>query len=198
MEIGDGLMLAESTFIKEGVWNRIRIDADVIRNAAPSILGRYLMLNHPDERSCPAWNDTALAQVIGYELVEPGAALRVTLKVQENRLPSNVMEQLQEGKNLPVSSGHLAFHKPENGVLMGVPYDQIATKIYFEHIALVPIGACSLEDGCSLSLCAQEPEKATIRDIQIPRSIPINSRKSDLSWPAAKARIRRELGIRYI
>ncbi len=191
-------MLAESIFIKQGVWNRIRIDADVIRNGAPSVLGRYLMLDHPEEGSEPAWNDTALGQVVGFRLIEPGAALQVKLNIWENRIPPEILAKFQSGEKLPVSSGHIAFWKEEAGSFESKPYNAVATKVYFEHVALVPVGACSPEDGCSLSLCAQEPEKKAMRNIQSPRSIPINSRKSGMSWPQAKARIRSELGIKYI
>jgi len=150
-----GVFYAESTFIKPGVWNRIRIDADVIRNGAPSVLGRYLMLNHPDEGSRPAWNDVALAQVVGYKVVEPEAALKVLLKVWEKRIPPEILAKLQSGEKLPVSSGHIAFWKEEAGSFESKPYNAIATKVYFEHVGLVPVGACSLEDGCDAHIVNQ-------------------------------------------
>ena len=190
-------MFAESTFIKQGVWNRIRIDADVIRNGAPSVLGRYLMLDHPEEGSEPAWNDTALGQVIGYSVIGPDAALKVKLNVWENRISRDILDKLQNGGKLPVSSGHLAFHKEEAGTFESKPYSAVATKIYFEHIALVPVGACSPEDGCSLSI--QQAGAKAIKDVQCPRSAPNpDYRGNHMTWPQAKARIRKELGVKYI
>jgi hypothetical protein len=87
-----------------------------------------------------------------------------------------IVDAIKEGKKLDVSVGFHAEDIPNPGEFNGVEYDIIETDIYFDHLALVSQGACSLEDGCGLGVngktiedcdCFNCDEKNTCKDSKV-------------------------------
>ena len=89
--------LASATFLRPGVWNNILIDSDVIRRAAPSVLGRFFMLGHPEEGSQPMWPELALGQVVDFS-VEPDGGLNALILLSKNRFPPNLLKDMHDGE----------------------------------------------------------------------------------------------------
>ena len=152
------VVFAEATVIKEGVWSDLYESAAVLANAATSLLGKYIMLGHPDCTTCPSWPDEALGQVIDYRVEGPESSLVTLWVLWVNRLSPELLQRFQSGEKIGVSVGFQQYFKESGGVWNDKPYQAVADKIYFEHIGIVPIGACTVDDGCEAHLVNQNPQ----------------------------------------
>lgn len=155
---GSEVRFCEAVAIKEGVWNGLLEEAPVLQDAAGSLLGRYVMLDHPEEGTEPAWCDTAMGQVIGVEAQGENAEIHCLLAMWVNRMPPELTQRIDNGEKIGVSVGFVQFFKEESGDWNGKPYDAVATKIHYTHLAIVPVGACSVEDGCSAQIISQNQD----------------------------------------
>jgi len=154
---GSEVRFCEAVVIKEGVWNGLLEKAAVLQDAAGSMLGRYVMLDHPEEGTEPAWSDTAMGQVIGVEAQGENSEIHCLLAMWVNRMPPELTQKIDNGEKIGVSVGFVQFFKEESGDWNGKPYEAVATKIHYTHLAIVPVGACSVEDGCSAQIISQDP-----------------------------------------
>jgi len=155
---GSEVRFCESVAIKEGVWNGLLEKAEVLQDAAGSLLGRYVMLDHPEEGTEPAWCDTAMGQIIGVEAQGENSEIHCLLAMWVNRMPPELTQRIDNGEKIGVSVGFVQFFKEEEGNWNGKPYDAVATKIHYTHLAIVPVGACSVEDGCSAQIISQNQD----------------------------------------
>jgi len=154
---GSEVRFCESVAIKEGVWNGLFESAAVLRDASGSLLGRYVMLDHPEAGTEPAWCDTAMGQIIGVEAHGENSEIHCLLVMWVNRMPPELTQKIDNGEKIGVSVGFVQFFKEESGDWNGKPYEAVATKIHYTHLAIVPVGACSVEDGCSAQIISQDP-----------------------------------------
>jgi len=62
----------------------------------------------------------------------------------------DIVEKLEKGEIVEVSTGLFSNIEDKKGTFNGVPYDGIVRHIRPDHLALLPddIGACSIKDGC--------------------------------------------------
>jgi len=69
-----------------------------------------------------------------------------------NEVDKRVLNALQDGIVMEVSTGLFTDNEPKSGVFNGVEYVAIARNFRPDHLALLPdkIGACSVEDGAGL------------------------------------------------
>ena len=155
---GSEVRFCESVVIKEGVWNGLFESATVLRDASGSLLGRYVMLDHPEAGTEPAWCDTAMGQIIGVEAQGENSEIHCLLVMWVNRMPPELTQRIDNGEKIGVSVGFVQFFKEEEGYLEDKPYNAVATKIYYTHLAIVPVGACSVEDGCSAQIISQNQD----------------------------------------
>jgi len=155
---GSEVRFCEAVAIKEGVWNGLFEKAEVLQDAAGSLLGRYVMLDHPEEGTEPAWCDTAMGQIIGVEAQGENAEIHCLLAMWVNRMPPELTQRIDNGKKIGVSVGFVQFFKEEEGYWEDKPYHAVATKIHYTHLAIVPVGACSVEDGCSAQIISQNQD----------------------------------------
>ena len=155
---GSEVRFCEAVAIKEGVWNGLYESAVVLREAAGSMLGRYVMLDHPEQGTEPAWCDTALGQVIGVDVQGENSEIHCLMAMWVNRMPPELTQRIDRREKIGVSVGFTQFYKDVLGDWNGKPYEAVATKIHYTHLAIVPIGACSIEDGCSAQLISQNQE----------------------------------------
>ena len=144
------LKFLEATAIKEGVWNEIYESAAVLKGAASSLLGKYLLWGHPEVDSQPNYPDVALGQVIGVQFDDKTSSTKALIAGWENRMPPDLLERLEKGDPLGVSVGQVDFLHEDGGVFDEKNYKYTVSKIYYDHIAIVPIGACQIKDGCLL------------------------------------------------
>jgi len=176
---GSEVIFAEATAIKEGVWNGLYEPADVLRNAAPSMLGKYVVLGHPDSNTSPSWPDEALGQVVDVAAEGDEARIRLLLALWKNRMPPELLQRFLSGEKVSVSVGLNMYATPQEGTWNGKPYEQVANKIYFEHLGIVPVGACTPEDGCSAQIITQSTEAEegnTANDTEKDREMPAESK----------------------
>ena len=70
------------------------------------------------------------------------------------RIDNRVLENLEEGKTISLSTGLFTNNEPaeEGSTFDGKPYDFIARDYVPDHLAILPdqAGACSIEDGCGV------------------------------------------------
>lgn len=152
---GAEVRFVEITAIKEGVWNGILEPAEVLKRGAPSLLGKYIVLGHPDSDTSPSWPDEALGQVIDVSCDGEDGAVKVLAVLWVSRVPPDLLARLEAGEKVSVSVGFQMYSKEESGEWNGKPYSMIAERIYFEHIGIVPVGACTPDDGCSAQIIIQ-------------------------------------------
>ena len=155
---GSEVRFCESVAIKEGVWNGLYESAAVLRDASGSLLGRYVMLDHPEAGTEPAWCDTAMGQIIGVEAHGENSEIHCLLVMWVNRMPPELTQKIDNGERIGVSVGFVQFFKEEEGYWEDKPYNAVATKIHYTHLAIVPVGACSVEDGCSAQIISQNQD----------------------------------------
>lgn len=141
------VFFVESTPVKEGVWNGLLQEAAVLATGAPSLLGKYIMLSHPQEGSEPAWPDENIGQIYRVSLGENGE-LKILAAMWTSRIPPDLLARFQAGDRVGVSVGMKTYKVLQEGIFKGVPFSAIAKKVYFDHVAIVVIGACKVEDGC--------------------------------------------------
>lgn len=141
------IFFVESTPVREGVWNGLLQEAPVLATGAPSLLGKYIMLSHPQEGSEPAWPDENIGQIYRVSLGENGS-LKILAAMWTSRIPPDLLARFQSGERVGVSVGMKTYKVLQEGVWQDIPFTAIAKKVYFDHVAIVVIGACKIEDGC--------------------------------------------------
>lgn len=138
----------EGPMIKEGVWNGIYVPADAIAEAMPSILGRYWLLGHLDEGSEPSWHSASMGIVTEAEVKGDEAETWINIDPWLDRIPPELTKVLEAGERIGVSADFRAQFVEEEGEYNGVPYSERVLHMYYLHVACVPLGACSVDDGC--------------------------------------------------
>jgi len=70
------------------------------------------------------------------------------------RIDPSLAMRVEEGERLEISTGPGTENLSANGKLQGKDYTHIAQNFAADHLAILPDtkGACSLEDGCGLSV----------------------------------------------
>lgn len=114
-----------------------------------------------------------------------------------NALMPGLVDRLESGKPMDVSTGYYSTDYPEHGNSNGRDYGEVSRELKPDHLALLPndTGACSYEDGCGVranqrkaSMADDKPaeegkiKKAVenfLRSLGIPS---LNARGSDDDW----------------
>lgn len=155
---GSDIRFIEIKAIKEGVWNGLYESKEVLKKAAPSILGKYIVLGHPESDTAPSWPDESLGQVIDYSFDESDGTIKVLAVLWISRIPPELLQRLESGQKVHVSVGFRMYSTETPGEWNGKQFFAVADMIYYEHIGLVSLGACKPEDGCSAELVQQSEE----------------------------------------
>ena len=149
LQDGEGSPRVVGPVIKEGVWNGIYVPASAIREAHLSLLGRYWLNLHPLDGTEVEWHESAMGIVLGETVSDDeGAETVVEIEPWPDRIPDELYARLESGEKLGTSVHFFAQYDNEEGEFGGVPYTQKVTRMYYTHVARVPTGACSVEDGC--------------------------------------------------
>jgi len=156
----------ESVVIKEGVWNGFLETGEVLKQASGSLLGKYVLLDHPLEGSEPGWPETAMGQVISVD-VSLDYEISCICEMWKKRIPPELFQKLINGEKVGVSVGFSQYSTDESGIWKNKEYVARSSKIYYTHIAIVPLGACTIEDGCAINLLTNMAQSASEGDNDI-------------------------------
>ncbi|MEA1957595.1 MAG: DUF2213 domain-containing protein [Euryarchaeota archaeon] len=121
--------------------------------AAPYVKGRPVTRGHPK-----AGIVTDRSAVLGYAIDSEFSEdeIRTILEITNKSL----IEDIRSGKLHDVSPGHFVdLDRSSSGEFEGEHYDLTQRNLYIDHIAIVPKGRCSMEDGCGLILDEEKEEK---------------------------------------
>ena len=147
-EGADTKIYTGGVLIKEGVWNGCLYDRDILQLAAQSLLGSFVMHGHPAMGTEPGWPELAIGQVVQSKYNPTDLTLNFTAELWREKCPPTILADIEKGVILGVSSGHLGWFETISGTYLEKDYTEVARRIFFNHIAIVPIGACELTDGC--------------------------------------------------
>jgi len=146
----------------EGVHNGFLYPLDEISKFVPAWNGVPVPVFHPEDDFGPiSCNDPQIIQKqsIGRffnAYMEDGKLKgEIWIDVEKaQRIAPEVMEYLQSGKRLEVSTALWSDHEAITGDWNGEPYEAIFRNIRPDHLALLPggQGACSWEDGCGVRI----------------------------------------------
>lgn len=147
-DAGGGLAVVKGPMIRAGVWNGIYVPADAIREAQNSILGRYWLDGHRDEETATQWHEIAMGLVTGVEVKGERADTFIEIEPFPDKIPETVRVKMEAEEPMGVSADFKANYVDEIGEWEGKPYSRRVLSMYYLHVARVPLGACSVEDGC--------------------------------------------------
>jgi len=157
---GKEWLVAPCVAIVAGVLNGLLVPADEIMISTMSWNGRSIPVHHPDTSTA---NEpmTVQNQVIGYfyaanfdtDRLKGEMWLDVAKAQNLGGDAAAVIEAVQNGGMVEVSTAYWAYTTSQAGEFNGVPYTGITTHILPDHIAVLPgdEGACNINDGCGLN-----------------------------------------------
>jgi hypothetical protein len=148
--------------IREGVLNNIFYSADVIKANAAEWNGVPLPVSHPKDKdgnfitanSPEVEAEHNVGRLFNVNFDDRSKALKADLYIHIEKATKlghkEMLERLDAGENMDVSTGLWTNATPQSGEYAGKSYEYVAPSILPDHLALLPneIGACSTKDGC--------------------------------------------------
>lgn len=130
-----------------------------------------VVLYHPAGKACDpvVLNSRKLGVVLNTEWDPPKLRTEAWLDIERcNALDKRIIENLEAGKVVEVSTGLFTTNKSEEGEWNGTSYSYVATSHRPDHLAILPdqVGACSVADGAGLGVWNSIKEGTPIDDIQ--------------------------------
>lgn len=85
------------------------------------------------------------------------------------RVNKTLLEDIDAGKPIEVSTGLYTENIPEEGVYGGKPYNYVARNYKPDHLALLPdqTGACAVKDGCGINVNAGETPAQKLKRLMV-------------------------------
>lgn len=79
-----------------------------------------------------------------------------------NRIEPRILDALESGRKIELSTGLITTNEPSEGTLNGREFIAIARNLRPDHLAILleETGACSIQDGCGVNNQEVSPEKA--------------------------------------
>lgn len=157
--------------IKEGVLNNILYTSEEIQIFAEAWNGVPVPVNHPVLNGTPVSANSTLyeettnvGRFYGAYFDKTSNSLKgeiwINIAKAEVLQFGGIIERLERGEILEVSTGLYSRIEKESGEFNGKSYSARATGIRPDHLAILPdtVGACSIEDGCGAmrTNCAEE------------------------------------------
>jgi hypothetical protein len=159
-ELHDGRMhtIVPAVIVVAGVLNGALLTADELAKVPEAWNGRPIPLHHPqqDGQFISANHPDVLERAMGkvFNTRFDVDRLRAEFWLDEQRFEAMnllpLLQDIQNGKTIEVSTGYFSENLPEAGELSGKKYDKRQTNLRPDHVALLPdqVGACSIADGC--------------------------------------------------
>ena len=172
--LGRRYLVSNVTLIVEGVLNGVLYPAEELRTFPESWDGRPLPLAHPTNgqgdfisaNSRDVIDQQCVGQVfkVHYKEGESGVAGTLageawidaeqleSLANNENSKAIKLVDKLEVGDPIEVSTGLFIEEEEKEGVFNGAKYETIARNHRPDHLAILvdEVGACSVEDGCGM------------------------------------------------
>jgi hypothetical protein len=144
---------------KVGVMNNVFYSKDVLEKSASLWNGTAVTVTHPKNNN----ENTSVRSPAMSEKFEVGKFFNVNFeddalkgqiwlnkKYMASKGYQDVLEKLENGEVIDVSTGLLAFTNSKKGVYNNKKYDKEISGMFPDHLAILPneAGACSIKDGC--------------------------------------------------
>ncbi len=153
-------IIMDAIATKEGVWKGVYRPGQLIKDNVRWLKGKPITLNHPPlSTGGKAFNNLAVGQILDAWYIPEGHQAGVKCELWPDKLPGEILSKIDDHQIVDVSTGFYAAEQPGKGVWQGKDYEATEKSLDFDHLALVPIGACSQADGCGLGLHAQDLSK---------------------------------------
>ena len=147
--------------IKEGVLNNIFYPASELESFVETWNGVPVPVNHPMKGDVPVTANSVevektsnIGRFYNVFFDKESSSIKgeiwLNISKAESLGFSEIIESLEKGDVMEVSTGLLAFTRSEKGEFNNTAYDAVIESIRPDHLALLPNekGACSVEDGC--------------------------------------------------
>ena len=191
-------LVVPAVAIKEGVLNNIFYPASELENFVQAWNGVPVPVNHPEvDGSFVTANSVEIENTanigrfynVFYDEVNKSVKGEIWIHIDKaTRLGfANLIERLEAGDIMEVSTGLFGNTEPTAGVFNGKPYDSTISTIRPDHLALLPndVGACSVKDGCGAmrTNCADKKGACTCKKNKMKdNDVKPNLLKQILNW----------------
>lgn len=146
IEESESSLKVSAIVTREGVFKGVYRPAEVLERSYRWLLGVPVTVSHPQDGVY--FDEEAVGQVIDVFWEPP--SVRVVAELWKDRMPPVILERIRNGEPVDVSVGYYPIEEQREGEFQGERYDRIETSLFFDHVAIVPQGACSWEDGCGI------------------------------------------------
>lgn len=160
-EMLDGVehLVVPAIAIREGVLNNILYPAADLAEFVEAWNGVPVPVRHPmKDGAAVTANAVEFEQTVNigrfYNVKFEEGAIRGEIWINIDKATrlgfADIVESLESGEVMEVSTGLHAFTRPEVGNFNGTPYANVISSIRPDHLALLPDeeGACSVKQGC--------------------------------------------------
>jgi hypothetical protein len=146
-------LIVEAVATKEGVWKGVYRPGHLVKESVRWLKGVPVTLNHPPmSMGGKAFASIAVGQVQDAWYEPEGNKAKVRMELWEDKLPPEITQRINTGKGQDVSTGFYALEAPTPGVWQGHDYQRTEQTLDFDHLSIVPLGACSQIDGCGINV----------------------------------------------
>ncbi len=145
----------KAVILREMVLNGRLVTADTIQRTAHLWENIPVTINHPPE-GVSVRDRNAGVNVVGYIVSASFSPLSRSLEAEialdTSRIDKEILDRIQKGQKIEVSTGYYAHSIPESGEFNGEPYSAVDIIVLPDHLAILPdaIGACSISAGCGI------------------------------------------------
>ena len=148
LQYHDDIIRTKAVATKEGVWKGVFRPGELLKSNYRWLKGLPITLNHPLE----GVTDSALAvgQVVDVEWDDADKRAIVDCELWASKCPPELVSKIAAGDPVDVSTGYYADQAPTPGKWGDQDYSEVEKTLYFDHLAIVPVGACSSSDGCGM------------------------------------------------
>lgn len=155
---GEEHFVIPAVIIVEGVMNGVLYRNAELKKAPQAWNGVPVMNGHPVDSkgefvsaNSPEVTEQSIGQLFNTKLVNNKLKTEIWINIEKTKeIAPQIISKLEDNQVLELSTGLLLEPIKENGIFEGVAFNEIATEMIPDHLALLPddTGACGVEDGC--------------------------------------------------
>jgi hypothetical protein len=148
LQYHDDIIRTKAVATKEGVWKGVLRPGELLKANYRWLKGIPITINHPED----GVSDSALAvgQVVDVEWDEEQQRAIADCELWASKCPPDLIAKIAAGDAVDVSTGYYAAQDPVPGTWGDQPYSEVEKSLFFDHLAIVPLGACTSLDGCGM------------------------------------------------
>ena len=146
LQFHDNIVRAKAIATKEGVWKGVFRPAELLKSNYRWLKGAPITLNHPPEGVYDP--SLAIGQVIDVEWDEDQNSVFADCEMWPEKCPPDLIKRIEAGEPVDVSTGYFSYQEKAPGKWRDQEYSEIEKSLFFDHLAIVPVGACTTGDGC--------------------------------------------------